>query len=219
METYYIPKFKKNKTKNCQRESEPVLRCLPSHAPPHPPQCAHWGTFPSRGRLRARCRLFFLLTAQARLAFRFRDRTSPKIGKRQGGKMKCPSPSGGRWQPPYHGRRLPDEGDARCLTSVGIRRVWLRSPSPVASDILPRWGRNSLWPMVLHFFIREASLIPSFIKNKPTGFPVGLQVLYLASPFGGGVSAEGCDGRGITRRGPSASSGARSGPWRCPRWP
>ena len=31
------------------------LSCLITNAsfgtPPHPPQCAHWGTFPSRGRL------------------------------------------------------------------------------------------------------------------------------------------------------------------------
>ncbi len=35
----------------CRPDAFLLLPCWVSRSPPHPPQCAHWGTFPPRGRL------------------------------------------------------------------------------------------------------------------------------------------------------------------------
>ena len=43
-----------------------VMRCFSAVClPPHPPQCAHWGTFPSRGRLLGRIYASIFLVAYA----------------------------------------------------------------------------------------------------------------------------------------------------------
>ena len=35
-------------------ETPPATKAKALSSPPHPPQCAHWGTFPPRGRFRRR---------------------------------------------------------------------------------------------------------------------------------------------------------------------
>ena len=64
---------------------------------PHPPQCAHWGTFPSRGRLCGGARLSFrsCLSYHKRRPFAF--------------------PWRGRWTPASHGSRRTDEVGCRPL--------------------------------------------------------------------------------------------------------
>ena len=42
----------------CRPDAFLLLPCWVSRSPPHPPQCAHWGTFPPRGRLWAWVRPF-----------------------------------------------------------------------------------------------------------------------------------------------------------------
>ena len=59
---------------------------------------------------------------------------------RRGRLCTCPSPSGGRWQPPDHGRRLSDEGEGR-LVIEGWK--WQKASPASPSSVPPSNARRN----------------------------------------------------------------------------
>ena len=58
---------------------------------------------------------------------------------RQAGRL-SPSPSGGRWRPPSHGRRLTDEGEASLIDH--LNRCGRLLPHHPLRGSFPRWGKH-----------------------------------------------------------------------------
>ena len=98
--------------------------------PPHPPQCAHWGTFPSRGRLCGCLRSGGGGLGSGRPTHIWRDcavggrpMAAPTVGCLRGG-GRTPPPACGRspspWQGRFFGRPMaaPTETGMRIATPV-----------------------------------------------------------------------------------------------------